>query len=68
MHVKQAIHAGDHMGLFLDYETAHEGRLKSKDLYDTATEDLQTAVTAGVNVTVIDDLELVTNLKAHKDL
>jgi hypothetical protein len=42
-----------------DYETARENRLKSKDLYDAATEDLQTVVTAGVNVTVIDDLKLV---------
>jgi hypothetical protein len=59
MHVKQAIHACDRMGLFSDYETARENRLKSKDLYDAATDDLQTAVTAGVDVTVIDDLKLV---------
>ncbi len=59
MHVKQGIHACDCMGLFSDYETARENRLKSKDLYDAATEDLQTAVTAGVNVTIIDDLKLV---------
>ena len=59
MHVKQAIHACDRMGLFSDYETARENRLKSKDLYDTATEDLQTAEAAGVDVTVIDDLKLV---------
>jgi hypothetical protein len=59
MHVKQAIHTCDCMGLFSAYETARENHLKSKDLYDMATEDLQTAVTAGVNVTVINDLKLV---------
>ncbi len=59
MHVKQAIHSCDRMGLFTDYETARENSLKSKDLYDTATEDLQTAEAAGVDVTVIDDLKLV---------
>ncbi len=32
MHVKQAIHACDRMGLFSDYETARKIRLKSKDL------------------------------------
>jgi hypothetical protein len=47
------------MVLFSDYETACENRLKSNDLYDAATEDLQTAVTAGVNVTIINDLKLV---------
>jgi hypothetical protein len=47
------------MGLFSDYETACENRLKSKDLYDAGMEDLQTAVTAGVEVTIIDDLKLV---------
>ena len=71
MHVKQAIHACDRMGLFSDYETARENRLKSKDLYDAATEDLQTAVTAGVDVTIIDDLKLVkkghlADLKNHE--
>jgi hypothetical protein len=71
MHVKQAIHACDRMGLFSDYETAHENRLKSKDLYDAATEDLQTAKAAGVDVTVIDDLKLVkkghfADLKGYK--
>jgi hypothetical protein len=59
------------MGLFSDYETACENCLKSKDLYDTATEDLQTAVTAGVNITIIDDLKLVkkghfADLKNHE--
>ncbi len=59
MHMKQAVHVCDRMGLFSDYETASKNRLKSKDLYDAATEDLQTAVTAGVDVTIIDDLKLV---------
>ncbi len=71
MHVKQAIHACERMGLFSDYETARENCLKSKDLYDAATEDLQTAVTAGVDVTIIKDLKLVkkghsADLKGYK--
>ncbi len=71
MHVKQAIHACDRMGLFSDYKTPHENSLKSKDLYDKAMEDLQTAVTAGVDVTIIDDLKLVkkghfTDLKRYE--
>jgi hypothetical protein len=71
MHVKQAIHACDCMGLFSDYETACENCLKSKDLHDEGTEDLQTAEAAGVDVTVINDLKLVkkghfADLKGHK--
>ncbi len=71
MHMKHAIHACDCMGLFSDYETARKNRLKSKDLYDAVMEDLQTAVTFGVNVTIIDDLKLVkkghfANLKGYK--
>jgi hypothetical protein len=31
IHVKQAIHACDRMGLFSDYKTARENRLKSKE-------------------------------------
>ncbi len=50
MHMKQAIPACDQMGLFSDYETACES---------TSTEDLQTVVTAGVDVTIIDNLKLV---------
>ncbi len=71
MHVKQAIHVCDCIGLFSDYKTACENRLKSKDLYDAAAEDILTAVTAGVDVTIIDDLKLVkkghfANLKGYK--
>jgi hypothetical protein len=32
MHVKQVIHACDHMGLFSDYETFCKKRHKSKDI------------------------------------
>ena len=71
MHVKQAIHACDRMGLFSVYETAHENHLKFKDLYEEAMDDLQTAVTAGVDITVLDDLKLVkkghlANLKEYE--
>jgi hypothetical protein len=71
MHMKQAIHACDRMGLFSDYETARKNSLKSKDLYDAAMDDLKTAVTAGVDVTIIDDLKLVkkghlANLKGYE--
>jgi hypothetical protein len=59
MYVKQAIHACDRMGLFSDYETARENRLKSKDLYDMVINDIKTAEEAGVDITLINDLKLV---------
>ncbi len=43
MHVKQAIHACDRMGLFLDYENARQKRLKCKALYDATVLDLESA-------------------------
>jgi hypothetical protein len=58
-HVKQAIHACERMGLFLDYETALKKRDKSKSLYDTAVVDLATARAAETADEVIEDLKTV---------
>jgi hypothetical protein len=58
-HVKQAIHACDRMGLFLDYKTGLKNRNKSKALYDTAVVDLATAHFAQADADVIDTLKSV---------
>ena len=57
MHVKQAIHACDRMGLFLDYETARQKRLKYKELYDAAVLDLDAARTAQADDAIVEDLK-----------
>jgi hypothetical protein len=71
MHMKQAIHACDHMGQFSDYETARENCLKSKDSYEVAIDNIKTAEAAGIIITLINDLKLVkkghlANLKQHE--
>jgi len=59
MHVKQAIHACDRMGLFNDYENARQKRLKHKDLYDAAVLDLETARAAQTDTAILEDLKAV---------